>query len=63
MIAPPPNIDLLCTYEVIDDTTDPPRWRIIGRGVYCPARAREAAEEQGYHNPWINDGSGRRPAF
>jgi len=58
--APPPIIDLGARYQVIDETCDPPRWKTIGCGVACKARAREAAKKAGYSTVWILDGIGCR---
>ena len=61
--APLPIIDLAATYQVIDDTTTPPKWKTIGRGYTTEKTAQQLMNTHHLPGIWAVDDCGYRTYY
>ena len=58
--APLPCIDLGATFQVIDDSTTPPRWKTLGRGYATRKAAQAFILQHQLAGIWMVDDTGDR---
>lgn len=58
--APIPNVHPSCRLQVIDDSTDPPRWRTVAECFDAPNPIRREMRRHGLSQCWIVDCLGGR---